>query len=167
MEFGPRWTEEEKAKLRESYLRGGTTAAMEALPCRSESAIWQKASRLGLVSPHYWTEKEDDRLRWLWGNAVSLTALARKLKRSANACYERAGQLGLRSRGFKGCESLEASSKRVGFSPRKLEKILRQYEVPLRPAYARPGLSKGLKRARFVDSYDVDRAVTAWMRDAP
>jgi hypothetical protein len=46
----PPWTADELATLREAFARGGLPAAREALPGRSDAAIWATARRHGLRS---------------------------------------------------------------------------------------------------------------------
>ena len=57
------WSEAEDMLLRSAYTQGGTAAARVSLPYRSEDAIRQRASSLGLVGP-----------RWIGGPARRETA---------------------------------------------------------------------------------------------
>lgn len=163
MTFGTPWTPAEETALRVAYESGGTAAALAALPGRSAVAIWKRAFKLGLRSPRNWTEAEDNKLRWGWANN-SLSELARDLGRTQQATHARAALLGLRSRCPRGMEHLTTAADRAGFSPRKLVKVLRQYAVPVVCSFARPGLSRGLRRHRFVDPTEVDMAVAEWVR---
>lgn len=160
---GRAWSTAEDAALRAAYATGSTAAARAALPGRSEVSIWKRAHRLGIASSRQWTQAEDDRLRWLWGGTRTLGELAHKLGRTPQACHHRAGVIGLRRRGFHGSESVEAASRRAGFSRLLLLKILDAAGVPIHKAFARPGLSRGLRRQVYVDPHDVDAAVRQWM----
>jgi hypothetical protein len=166
VKFGPAWTPAEDDALRAAYSTGGLPAARAAIPGRSAHAINNRAHRLGVLSSRRWTEDDDNRLRWLWGNCRSLVDLARQLKRTPSACHARAGLLGLRARCPQGAEPLTRAADRAGFSPPKLVKVLKWAGVPLQRSFARPGLSRGLRRQRFVDKYDVDVAVAQWVRAA-
>jgi len=160
-----KWTKDDDDALREAYQRGRTAAAREVLSGRSDTAIQHRAHRLGLSSPRNWSAHEDRQLTWAWGSAKSLSDVSATLGRTQQACHWRAAVLGLRTRGFHGHESLQAASERAGVSPVLLEKILRRARVPIRRAYARPGMSAGMRRQRYVDSHDVDAAVAAWVRE--
>lgn len=162
--FGPRWTPEEDAKLREAYASGATPAAREALPHRSEVAIWKRAHRLRLYSPKRWTERDDNLLRWEWNEGSSLEATAKKLGRTAWACYFRAGVLGLRN--FAGREHVSAAAERAGFSLLKFRKLLKEFGVPTKTAYSRPRTpgETTKRRHRLVDPAEVNAAVEQWAR---
>lgn len=165
MQFGPKWTAEEDAKLREAYVSGSTQAAKDALPGRSERAIWKRANRLGLHSPRKWTEHDDNLLRWEWNEGNGLEATAKKLGRTAWACYFRAGVLGLRT--FAGKEHVTVAAERAGFSLLKFRKLLRGQGVAMRTAYSRPRAPYETTRRhhRLVDPTEVNAAVARWAQE--
>ena len=160
----PRWSTAEDEALRAAYSTGGIPAALAALPGRSVAGLTKRAHRLGIHSPRAWTAREDRRLEWLWSSAASLRALSRQLGRSPQACHARAAHLGLLARVPRGQEPLSVAAERAGFSPGKVLRVLSWAGVPVRQSFARPGLSRGLRRHRFVDPVDVDEAVAAWVR---
>jgi hypothetical protein len=76
-----RWTHADEQTLREAYARGGVAAAREALPGRSDSAIYNRAVALKLRSPRQVGTK-----RRTWPHDAQLDS---EIRRAATASAER------------------------------------------------------------------------------
>lgn len=114
---------------------------------------------------HYrrWSAADLRRLRDLWGSH-SLTEIARVLGRSERTIYWYAGnKLGLDRGVPQGCEYLTAAAKRTGYSTAQIRVICRAEGVKLRATLSRPTESRTGRRFHYVDSFDLDEAVTAWL----
>jgi hypothetical protein len=159
-----RWSDEEDQVLAEAYARGGIYAAREALPHRTERAIFKRAGRAGLKRRPLWTPVEDERLRLLWGDGLTLATIASRIGRPQAGVYLRAQQLGLTSAAPQGFEYLWDAARRVGFSKETLVRILRAGGKTIYPAPSRPLGREAAFHRRIVQPTDVDDAVAAWLK---
>lgn len=156
------WTAEELAVVRARYLIDGASVLAAELG-RTESAVWRCANRQGVLKNRRWTAEEDERLRMLWGERP-LAELARIFARPEGGIYFRAGKLGIRRGAPQGKEFVTTAAERTGFDRATLRKILHWAGVRI----TKPSRdSKGAWRFGYVDVYDVDRAVEAWLKTEP
>lgn len=88
-----RWTPEEDAVVRASYLIKGPQATAGLLRARTPEAVKEHARRLGLSKTvRLWTEEDE---AWLLAHSTQPPAkLAKHLKRGLSAIYERLWRLG-------------------------------------------------------------------------
>lgn len=157
------WTPEEVAILRERYP---TTEAeeMARILDRSKTAVYRKATVLGLnLKRRKWTRADDNLLRFGWGEK-GLNAIAKELGRTALTVYHRARQLGLASGCPEGYEYLTHAAERTGYDTGQLRVILLAHGAQLRRSLANPWSRKPGKATHYVDPLDVDEAVAAWHR---
>ncbi len=156
------WTSEEDAILVRAYAAGGVAAARGVLPHRSEAALFHRARRLGLYRRRPWSDEDDRRLRTLWNDSTSLGSMARVLGRTEATVFQH-GYFVLRLPlgPPQGCEYLTSAALRCGFSTSaQLRRILAWAGVRLRRVRTWRGKRA---RCRYVDSFDVDRAVERWL----
>lgn len=100
MIFGPRWTPEEVALLREHYTAIGALA-MSRIIQRSPSACKHKAKLLGVQHPGWgWTRAEDQYIRDHYASDGP-RAVALALGKSLSRTFKRAAKLGVRIRGIR------------------------------------------------------------------
>jgi hypothetical protein len=165
------WTPAEDEGLRAAYSRGGIAAAMEALPGRSQLALYRRAQRLGVYRRTRWTQADDARLRKLWDGASPLREIARALGRSELTTYWRAQKLGLPLGCPAGHEYISNAARRTGYDTGQLRMILRWAGVEIRRALTRPGKRRGKPGAGrltwYVATGDVDIAVEQWLETEP
>lgn len=107
-----------------------------------------------------WSGHDDQMLRDLWGS-YSITWLARKFGRTYTAIFWRARHLDLQLGCPPGSEYLTAAARRTGYEVQSLRRILAAAGVGLHVAHAK---KRTRRRPRhYVDRYEVDWAVAAWM----
>jgi hypothetical protein len=94
------WMLEEDDQLRAAAVSGESIAAISKRLCRSESAIYGRARKLGIAPPcrDYsaglrWTPEEDGLLRSTAAAGESASVIAQPLKRSADSVRKRARTL--------------------------------------------------------------------------
>jgi len=157
------WTDAEKAIVRERYEAEGAHKLGEVLG-RSWHGVFRMASRLGgLQRKRRWGTVDDRRLKTLWLSSDSLESIAGKLGRTPLTTYWRAYELDLPLGAPAGYEYLSAAATRTGYETSQLRVILGAAGVAIRPVRARTS-KKRKSRAHFVDPFDVDRAVEAWLQ---
>lgn len=168
------WTEEEIAALRAVWSSGGIHAAREALPGRSERAIYSKAwELLGAVRYRAWTPAEEERLRGMWDAATTLPRLAQIFGRTELAVYHKAHDLRLGVGCPQGYEYFSQAARRTGCSREQLRRALRTYRDPEamaseQTASLRRPLSlspRARKRNLLVEPDTADAAVAKWCKD--
>lgn len=155
------WTSQELDALRSRYL----TVAADTLSAelrRSRSAIFHKATRLGLVKNRRWTAADDNALRYLWGE-LPLRQIADKLGRSPLTIYWRAQKIGLSLGVADGSEYLSHAAARAGYTSVQLRRILKWAGVRVRRAMSR-NTRNGRRVPHIVVPFDVDEAIAAWHR---
>jgi phage antirepressor YoqD-like protein len=157
--FGRAWTSAEDAALREHYVASGAAHVAE-LVGRSTCSVRHRAQVLGLKSRARWTSRDDALLRELWGHAP-IGDIATRLGRPEIGVYHRAAHiLHLCVGAPQGLELLSHAAARTGYDCTSLRRVLRAAGVEVH----RPSRSRiGARGRRFVDTYDVDRAVEAWL----
>lgn len=157
--FGVPWTAAEDAALREVYP-SGIKAACEALPHRSQVAIYHRASRLfGASICRSWTDVDRDRLAFLWGADHSLEHIARQLGRTPDACYHYARDLGLIPGCPRGWEYLSVAGERTGYDITTLRRIMAWAGYPIHRSLSR-GKAKNWRHV--ADSLEINDAVKRW-----
>jgi len=164
--FGRPWAPTEDAVIAAHYKkRGGAAHVQAVLRDRTTSAIRQRAAKLGIEIRHTWTTRDDDTLRDLWGEKT-VRGIAKLIGVSPMAAFWRAMRIGLPAGCPKGCETMKAAARRVGYDQKALRRILEQSKVAIRPTMSCP---KGYKRRphHFVDRSEVDEAVAAWVKAEP
>lgn len=156
------WTEAEDAVLREVYPRGGTVAAVAALPARGGVAVQRRARRLGLDHPRAWARKDVQRLRDLW--LVRPTAqIARELGRTTKAVFQKARRLRLPFRPEGGYERVVDAARRLGMPERTFRALLRTSQVPLFEQPSPLARRRRRRRASLVVPALADAALARWM----
>lgn len=169
------WTPEEDAALRRTYERTmpanrRVRALLRAVPGRSLSGIRNRARDLGLRpgSCRPWTAEENAYLMREWGD-TGLRVMCARLRRTRAAVCHRARDLGLRTGPGgvpAGYLSVSALSRRSGYPPRRVQRVLAEANVRLYQ-------TDGLEPARFYHKLyaDADDALEAleaydrWLRE--
>jgi len=164
--FGRPWTPAEDAVIAEHYCKSGGPALVFAiLRDRTQSAIRQRAVKLGICIRHTWTERDDDTLRDLWG-LKTVRGLAKLIGVTPMAAFTRAMRIGLPAGCHEGGEILKAAARRAGYDQKALRRILERSGVAIRRTMSRPDGYKVWPR-HFVYQVDVDEAVAAWVKAEP
>ncbi len=164
---GCRWTQSEDATLRAGYASRGLEGACVAVPARSALAVSRRACALRLVPGRAWSADDDTRLRMFWDGDTGLPEIAQRLERTEMAIYVRAAEIGLPLGCPDGWEYLTEASRRTGFEPTTLRKILNAGGATIRRALAKPVKSRaknGAGHPHFIVSpSEVDTAVADWL----
>lgn len=158
-DFRP-WSDEDKAQVVARYLAEGAQALAVPLG-RTWQAVYRMASRLGLRRKRPWSREDVQRLRRLWQEPLSLEVIAQRLGRTAKTTYCKAYEMGLPLGVPEGYEYVSVAADRSGYDTSQLWVILSAAGVPTYPVRGRPTSRR--RRYHYVDPFDVDEAVAAWL----
>lgn len=106
-----------------------------------------------------WSEREELRLIYLWGGATSISTIAKELDRTERAVFSKAKRLELGIRAPRGWETMRAASRRTGFYPKTLRRIMDDEGIRVRRSMSQPGYSQSI----IVESDRLDDAIRHWM----
>lgn len=159
--LGRPWSTHEDAAIRAGYSTRRIAALAVELD-RTESAVFHRAARIGVVKSRRWTAADENALRFAWGE-VSLKRLALQLNRSAITVYWRAQKLGLALGCPEGYEYLSHAAARTGYATGQLRRILDWAGVKLRRSMSR-NLAHSWRAPHFAVPFDVDDAIARWHR---
>jgi hypothetical protein len=165
-----RWTADEDAVLRRSYIDGGIEAARAALPHRTQSSIYRRAERIGATRRKRWTSADDASLRNLWGTETDLSEIAERLGRTLLTIYWRAQKLGLTLGCPEGWEYMTHAARRTGYTTSQLRRILEAAGAEISEAMTRRSPRRGrrpMHRHHIVMPEVVDSAVSRWLETEP
>ena len=140
-----------------AMIHASTVAEIGAKLGRSCPSVYNRSSRLGLLTKRRWTHAEDLRLEFDWGAPVA--ALAAELHRSEESVHRRALKLGIAGIPSGG-ERISASVKRCGFKRDQLKRILKWAGVELHPVL--PTGMRKKQRRQWVEKTDCDDAIAKW-----
>ncbi len=136
----------------------------------SMDAIRHRAKLMGLKSEltagghKPWSEKDDLKLQWEF-ETRSVKAIAKELGREYDSVRRRAYHLGLLQNGYaQGYESLEAASKRTGYNPDQLKRMLQGRNVRAKRVDASQEKLINKVNRKVYRTDDIDDAVKDWLK---
>lgn len=129
-------------------------------------AVYHRARVLRVLSHARWTKNDDRNLRELWGERT-LRGISARLGRTTQAVFHRAQKIGLSLGCPDGAEYLTHSAERTGYSVETLRMILDRSGVAIRRTMSRPLGRRVGRPCHFVDPFEVDEAVEAWLKTEP
>jgi predicted transcriptional regulator len=168
----PPYSKEEKEFINQSHT-SSTAAEIAKKLNRTRASVLRQMAAMEIRKRPQWTYAEDKRLSFLWITTMSIKTLCKKFGRSQQAVCRRARALGLDTTIPEGYEFLSEAARRTGFSRQTLCNILRWAEVPIHQARSHLAEPRTKERTRtrkayhkqYVDPFDVDEAVTNWMKE--
>lgn len=160
---GLAWTPAEDAVLRADYGHIGGAREVAAKLGRTLDSVHRRAQRLKIHTHARWTNDDDRRLRNLWGE-YTVETIAKKLNRTTLATFQHAKEIGLKLGAPEGSEYLWHAAKRTGYPVASLRMILKRSGVEMRRTMSRPTPGPKKRPCHFVDPFEVDQAIAAWLQ---
>jgi hypothetical protein len=158
------WSIEETTILVEMCNKRASHKAIAKKLGRPFASVKEKIRRLGLKTRR-WPTHEVERLKMLWLNGQhSIRTIGRFLKRSPAACLTKAQELGLKTGAPADSMSVKALSKKMGFSMKGMNNIIKQAElVPVPILSVNAGKKHRLYHHRYYNTFQVQIAVEKWL----
>ena len=164
--IGVPWSPAEDAVLRERYRHSGAAREVAGQLGRTLHSVYRRAQRLKLRTHARWTREDDRKLRNLWGE-YTVAGIAKKLGRTDLATFQHAKEIGLPLGCPSGFEYVWHAAKRTGYPTASLRLILERSGVTIRRTMSRPTPGRKVRPCHFVDPFEVDQAIAAWLRTEP